>query len=77
MTVITKQDLAEWNSYPVTKAIFKEINDQITVVSMESVVKETADQTAMQAARNEGVIEGAQALKDAYEFLVEDLEDDK
>lgn len=75
--VLTKQDLAEWNSHPVTKAIFKEIDSQIVVVSMESVVKDTADQTAMQAARNEGVIEGAQALKDAYEFLVEDLEDEE
>lgn len=38
---------------------------------MESVVRETADQTAMQAARNEGVIEGANLLKEAYETLEE------
>lgn len=71
---ITKQDLADWNSHPVTKAIFKQIDAQIFEVSIESVVKETADQTAMQAARNEGVIEGAQSLKEAYEILEEDSE---
>lgn len=69
--LLTKQDLRDWNSHPVTKKIFKEIHDQIIVVSMESVVRETADQTAMQAARNEGVIEGANLLKEAYETLEE------
>lgn len=71
MQVLTKQDLADWNSNPVTKAIFKEIHDQILIVKDESVVRETCDQTAMQAARNEGVIEGANLLKEAYEVLEE------
>ena len=72
--ILTKQDLSEWNSHPVTKAVFKEIADQIVLVSMESVVKETSDQTAMQAARNEGIIEGASLLKECYEELKEGTE---
>ena len=69
--VLTKADLQDWNSNPVTKAIFKEIHEQILIVKDESVVRETCDQTAMQAARNEGVIEGANLLKEAYEVLEE------
>jgi hypothetical protein len=73
MQAITKQDLQDWNSHPVTKQIFKEVHDQILAIKDESVVKETCDQTAMQAARNEGVIEGANLLKEAYEVLEEAL----
>ena len=68
---LTKQDLQDWNSHPVTKAIFKEIHDQVTSVQSESVVRDTCDQTAMQAARNEGVVEGAMLLKEAYEVIQE------
>ena len=73
MQVLTKQDLQDWNNHPVTKQIFKEVHDQILAVKDESVVKETCGQTAMQAARNEGVIEGANLLKEAYEVLEEAL----
>lgn len=72
--VITKQELQEWNSHPVTKAIFKEIYDQTIAISMESTLRDTVDQTAMQTARNEGVIEGANLLKEAYENLEEGAE---
>lgn len=74
MALITKQDLQDWNSHPVTKVIFKEIHDQVIAVSMESVVRDTADQTAMQAAHNKGLIEGANLLKVTYETLEEDSE---
>ena len=74
MTVLTKQDLQDWNSNPVTKQIFKEIYAQVLLVKDESVVKDTCDQTAMQAARNEGIIEGATLLKEAYEVLEEAAE---
>ena len=71
MSTLTKQDLQDWNANPVTKAIFKEIHEQVLAIKDESVVKDTCDQTAMQAARNEGVIEGATLLKEAYEVLEE------
>ena len=71
MSTLTKQDLQDWNSHPVTKQIFKEIHEQVLAVKDESVVKDTCDQTAMQAARNEGVIEGASLLKEAYEIIEE------
>ena len=74
MTVLTKQDLQDWNSHPVTKLIFKEILAQVLAVKDESVVRDTCDQTAMQAARNEGLIEGASLLKEAYEVLDEAAE---
>ena len=69
MPVLTKQDLQDWNSNPVTKAIFKEIHNQVRSIQMESVVRDTCDQTAMQASRNEGMVEGATLLKDAYEEI--------
>ena len=71
MQTLTRQDLQDWNANPVTKAIFREIHEQVLIIKDESVVKETCDQTAMQAARNEGVIEGASLLKEAYEVLEE------
>ena len=74
MTALTKQDLQDWNSHPVTKLIFKEILLQVLAVKDESVVRDTCDQTAMQAARNEGLIEGASLLKEAYEVLEEAAE---
>ena len=74
MQVLTKQDLQDWNSHPVTKAIFKEIHDQVLSIQMESVVRDTCDQTAMQAARNEGMVEGASLLKGAYEEIEEGVE---
>lgn len=74
MQVLTKQDLQDWNSHPVTKQIFKEIHDQVLAVKEESVVRDTCDQTAMQASRNEGVIEGANLLKEVYEVLEEATE---
>ena len=71
--VITKQDLAEWNSHPITKAIFKEIEESLDEVRKRSALRDTSDQTAMQAARNEGVIEGAGILKETYLMLEDNL----
>jgi len=74
MSALTKQDLQDWNSHPVTRQIFKEVYEQILLLKEESVVRDTCDQTAMQAARNEGVIEGVSLLKEAYEVLEETAE---
>ena len=74
MSVLTKQDLEDWNSHPVTKQIFIEINTSIDDLSKESTLRDTVDQTAMQTAFNEGVKEGASRLRDAYEDLSEATE---
>ena len=77
MQVLTKQDLQEWNSHPVTQAIAKELAQQVQDVRSESCLRETCDQTAMQAARNEGTIEGIDALNEVYkEMLAEALLND-
>jgi len=73
--VITPEDLADWNSHPVTKAIFKEINDSVIQLRAESTLRPTADETAMTTAKNEGIAIGAEALKDTYEILSEDAEE--
>ena len=72
--VLTKADLQDWNSHPVTKAIFKTIEEQIEGYQNESTLYATVDETALQTARKEGVIEGARAVLDAYEMVLEETE---
>ncbi|HHZ96045.1 MAG TPA: hypothetical protein EYN67_10935 [Flavobacteriales bacterium] len=67
--MISKEDLADWNSHPVTQAVFAEVAEQIKVIQGESVVRETMDLTAMQACTNEATVEGANLFKEAYEML--------
>jgi len=74
MPVLTKQDLQDWNSHPVTQQIFKEINEAVVNLKSVSVVRDTVDQTAMQASYNEGVFEGVKTLKETYEDLLEGAE---
>ena len=74
--VLTKEDLNEWNNHPVTQAIFKDINESLAELQAEPVVKETADQTAMQAVRNQGQAEGINSLLDAYHIALEEVEGD-
>ncbi len=69
--VLTKQDLRDWNSHPVTKQIMKEIDNAANELAKESVIRKTVDETAMQASFNEGVLAGAQILRDTYEDLEE------
>lgn len=71
---MNKQDLHDWNSHPVTQKIFKEIDDAAKELSMQSVVRDTVDQTAMQASFNEGMLDGVKILRDTYEDLMEDAE---
>jgi len=71
MSLLTKQDLQDWNSHPVTIAIFKDINEQLVDLSNESTLRPTADETAMETARVQGVKDGANSLKEAYELLLE------
>jgi len=72
--LLTKADLQDWNSHPVTKAIIKTVEEQIEGYQNESTLYPTVDETALQTARKEGVIEGARALLDAYEIVLEEAE---
>lgn len=74
MTVLTKQDLQDWNSNPVTRAISKKLEEQVQDVKSESCLRDTCDQTAMQVARNEGTIEGIDALNEVYEEMLAEAE---
>lgn len=69
--VITPEDLADWNSHPVTKAIFKQIDEHIKDLRLESTLRPTADETAMATAKNEGISEGVNSLRETYELIKE------
>ena len=71
--VITKQDLQDWNSHPVTIAIFKEIDSQLLELNSTSTQRSTADETAMATAEKEGINQGIQCIKDAFEYLEDDV----
>jgi len=60
----------------VTKALSKLLQDHVNEVKDESCLRETCDQTAMQVARNEGIIEGIDALNLAFDEMFEDSEGD-
>lgn len=70
--VLTKADLQDWNSNPVTKAIFKKIKEEIEAARAESSMLETVDQTALRTAYKEGFVDGADALSQAYEDALEE-----
>ena len=74
MQVLTKQDLQDWKSNSVTRAISKKLEEQCIDVRSESCLKETCDQTAMQVARNEGTIEGIELLNEVYEDMLSEAE---
>ena len=71
MSVITKQDLQDWSSNPVTRAISKKLEEQVKDIKSESCLRDTCDQTAMQVARNEGTVEGVEALNEVYADMLE------
>lgn len=72
--VITKQELKDWNSHPVTKAIFAGIDASLVELRSESCIMPSCDETAMKVAFNDGVAEGINSLKDGYEILEGDAE---
>ena len=72
--MLTKQDLQEWKSHPVTQVVFDEIERSKKEMIEKSPIKDTADQTAMQASYNNGWIEGVNALEDAYHEVLEETE---
>lgn len=72
--MLTKQDLQDWNSHPVTQVILKQIDAQLVELRAESTLRPTADETAMATAKNEGIAEGADSLLQAYYLILEDAE---
>ena len=72
--ILTKQDLQEWNSHHVTRAISKALELQCIDVKSESCARDTCDQTAMQVMRNEGQLEGINMLNIIYEEMLEGAE---
>jgi len=72
--VLTKADLQEWNSHPVTKAVFKKIAQEVNDARISSSMMETVDQTALRTAYKEGFIDGASALTEAYDDALEEAD---
>ena len=72
--VLTKEDIQEWNSHPVTQAVFKMIASELQVAREESTIMPTVDETALRTAHKEGFIDGASALTEAYNRALEEAE---
>ncbi len=66
---MNKRDVTDWKNNPVTIAIIKDINEAVQEVRERSPIKDTADQTAMQVCRDEGFIEGVQAILEALDDM--------
>lgn len=77
MPVLTKEDLKDWNTHPVTKMIFKQIEDYQITIAMESTLQVTVDETAMHTAHNSGLLEGVGLLIDTYKEKLSKMEDDE
>tara|TARA_R110000850_G_C9996087_1_gene467968 strand:+ start:19464 stop:19685 length:222 start_codon:yes stop_codon:yes gene_type:complete len=71
---VTKADLQDWNSNPVTIAIFKELKEARQEALERQTLMLTADETAMATAKNVGFVEGVSALLDAYEYALEEAD---
>jgi hypothetical protein len=72
--VLTKADLQEWNSHPVTKAVFSKIKEEVDEARSESSMMDTVDQTALRTAFKEGFVSGANALTLAYDEALEEAD---
>ena len=71
---MTEQDLQEWNSHPVTRAIFSKIAAELEEARKSSTIMPTVDETALRTAHKEGFLDGANALLEAYETALEEAE---
>ena len=63
----------DWRANPVTKALSNLLQEHVAELKAESCLRDTCDQTAMQVARNEGIIEGLDALNLAFEDMYDSL----
>ena len=59
---MNKELFQEWKTHPITKEIFNHIVETVEDVQSRSKIRDTADQTAMQCARDEGICEGVEAF---------------
>lgn len=59
---MNKADFQEWKTNEVTKEFLEHTLAAQQEIRESSCLRDTADQTAMQAARNEGFCEGVAAL---------------
>jgi len=75
--VITKAELADWNSHPVTKEIFREIEAAKIEIMYRNKVEATADETAMRAAEDKGIVQGMECIQDAFGFIEEYMEEEE
>ena len=71
--VLTQEDLQEWNSHPVTKAVFAKVKEEAAIAREQSTMMETADMTAQRTAFKEGFVSGAESLTEAYELTLEEV----
>mgnify|MGYP003625642674 CR=1 FL=1 len=72
--ILTQADLQDWNSSSVTKEIFKRIQEAKEELSQSSPIRDTSDQTAMQASRDDGIKAGMDAIHDAFFELEEEVD---
>ena len=74
---MTKNELQEWRSHPVTQEVFKAIKEaEISALSSQIYyegTKDTAESIAMRCAFNSGLSEGVSAFARTYDFLEESL----
>ncbi len=74
MTVLTKQDLQDWHSNPVTQEIYKALTEEAKEIKAESCIRDNCDQTAMKVSYNEGLYEGMRNINEAYDNLLAEAE---
>ncbi len=65
-----KADFQQWKTSPVTKLFLEHAAEAQEDLTGQSCIRDTADQTAMQVARNEGFCEGVDALGDFIEDMM-------
>lgn len=76
---LTKNEWAEWKSHPVTEKVLgivqTELDNHIASVMSGSIIADTADQTAMNATRSTGRIEGLSFIASLEEFVIDGDDD--
>jgi len=55
---MNNEDYQDWKNHPITKIVLTNIDAALEDVRKRSPLKETLDQTAMQASYDEGFCEG-------------------
>ena len=69
---LTKADLQDWNSNPVTNAIFAGPAESLKELKNESCKRPTTDETAMMVALNDGRAHGLKHIRHSFDYREED-----